>query len=82
LQDPNEINGDNLNNVGREASRRFRNKKRPYMKDEINELAANSTNRNIRDLCRGINGFKKGYEPRNNLVKDEIGDLLADSHNI
>jgi hypothetical protein len=23
-----------------------------------------------------------GYQPRNNLVKDENGDLLADSHNI
>jgi hypothetical protein len=28
LQDPSEINGDNLNNVKREASRYFRNKKK------------------------------------------------------
>jgi hypothetical protein len=34
------------------------------------------------DLYRGINEFKRGYQPRNNLVKDENGDLLADSHNI
>jgi hypothetical protein len=39
-------------------------------------------NKNIRDLYRGINEFNKGYQPRNNLVKDENGDLLADSHNI
>jgi len=26
--------------------------------------------------------FKKGYETRANLIKDENGDLLADSHNI
>jgi hypothetical protein len=26
--------------------------------------------------------LKGGYQPRNNLVKDENGDLLADSHNI
>jgi hypothetical protein len=26
--------------------------------------------------------FKNGYQPRSNLVKDENGDLLADSHNI
>jgi hypothetical protein len=38
--------------------------------------------KNIRDLYRGINEFKGGYKPRNNLVKDENGDLLADSHNI
>jgi hypothetical protein len=41
------------------------------MKDKINELATNNKNMNIRDLYRGINGFKRGYQPRNNLVKDE-----------
>jgi hypothetical protein len=45
-------------------------------------FATNSKNNNIRDLYRGINGFKRGYQPLNNLVKDENGDLLADSHNI
>jgi hypothetical protein len=39
LQDPSEINGDNLNNVRREASRYFRNKQREHLKDEINELS-------------------------------------------
>jgi hypothetical protein len=33
-------------------------------------------------MYRGINEFKKAYQPRNNLQKDENGDLLADSHNI
>jgi hypothetical protein len=82
LQDPSEINGDNLNNARREASRYFRNKKREYLKDKIYELATNRVNKNIRDLYRGINYFKMSYQPRNNLVKDENGDLLADSHNI
>jgi hypothetical protein len=36
---------------------------------------------NIRDLYKEINEFKKGYQPRTNLVKDENGDLLADFHN-
>jgi hypothetical protein len=36
----------------------------------------------ISDLCRGINEFKKGYQHRTNLVKDENSDLLADSHSI
>jgi hypothetical protein len=80
LQDPSEINGDNLNNVKREASRYFRNKQRKYLKDKINELATNSMNKIIRDLYRGINKFKRGYQLRNNLVKDENGDLLVDSH--
>jgi hypothetical protein len=55
LQHPSEINGDNPNNVRREASRHFRNKKGEYLKDKINELAANSNNKNIRNLYRGIN---------------------------
>jgi hypothetical protein len=43
LQIPSEINGDNLNNARYGASRHFRNKKREYMKDRINELATNRT---------------------------------------
>jgi hypothetical protein len=55
---------------------------REYLKDNINELDTNIKNRNIRDLFRGINEFKKGYQPKSNLVKDESGDLLADLHSI
>jgi len=33
-------------------------------------------------LYRGISDFKKGYQPRCNIVKDEKGDLVADSHSI
>jgi hypothetical protein len=33
-------------------------------------------------LYRGINDFKKGYQPRTVIVKDEKGDLVADSHSI
>jgi hypothetical protein len=43
LQDPSEINGDNLSNVRCKAGRHFRNKKRGYTKDKINELATNRT---------------------------------------
>jgi hypothetical protein len=41
-----------------------------------------SKNKNIIDLYRVINGYKRGYQPRNILVKDENGDLLVDCHNI
>jgi hypothetical protein len=52
------------------------------MKGKFNELAENSKNKNIKNLYRGINEFKRGYQPRSNLVKDENGDLLADSNTI
>jgi hypothetical protein len=55
LQDPSEINGDNLNNVRCDASRHFRNKKREYLKFKINEHATNSKNKTIRGLYRGLN---------------------------
>jgi hypothetical protein len=42
-----------------EASRHFRNKKKEYLKAKINELETNNKNKNIRDLYRGINDFKR-----------------------
>jgi hypothetical protein len=76
------INGNNLNNMRCETSRHFRNKKRQYLKYKVDVLATNSKNKNIRDLYRRINDFKRDNQPRSNLVKDENGDLLADSHSI
>ena len=48
----------------------------------MEELEANSKINNIRDFYRGINDMKKGYQPRTKIVKDEKGDLVADSHSI
>jgi hypothetical protein len=44
-------------------------------KGKITEIELNSKNKNIRDLYRGITEFKKGYQLKTNLVKDERGDL-------
>jgi hypothetical protein len=51
------------------------------LKDKITDIELNSKNKNIRDLHRDITQFKKGYQPKTNLVKDERGDLLADPQN-
>jgi len=82
IQDPSQSNVDILNNVRLEVSRHFRKKKKAYLRAEIEELETNSKIQNIRDLYRGISDFKKGYQPRCNTVKDEKGDLRADSHSI
>jgi len=83
LQDPNQSNLDYLNTVRREPSRHFKNKNKEYMKAKINELETNSKiKKNNRDLYRGINDFKKGYQPTTNIVKDEKGDLVTDCHSI
>jgi hypothetical protein len=57
LQDPSEINGDNLNNVRCKGSRHLRNYKRECLKDKIDELATHSRNKTVRDLYIGINEF-------------------------
>jgi len=81
IQDPSRriVRVDNLNNVRRDASRHLRKKKKAYLKAKIEELETNSKINNIRDLYRGINDFKKGYQPRTITVNDEKGDLVADS---
>jgi len=61
IQDPSRSTVDNLNNVRRDASRYFKNKKKAYLKAKIEELETNSKINNVRYLYRGINDFKKGY---------------------
>jgi hypothetical protein len=80
LQDQREANENKLSDVRRRASRYFRKKERKYLKHKFNKLESNRKNKDITDLYRGINEFKKGYHPRTNLVKDERGDLLADPY--
>ena len=60
IQDPSQSTADILNKVRREISRRFRDKKKAYLRAKIEELETNSKIQNIRDLYRGINEFKKG----------------------
>jgi hypothetical protein len=82
LQNPNQINTDNLQNLRRENSTAFRNKKREYLEGKINELETNNKSKNIRDLYRGINEFKKGYQTSINIIKDQNGNLIADPQNV
>jgi hypothetical protein len=53
-------NKSDLYKVRCKIRRHFKNKKREYLKDKINELTTNSKNI-IRDMYRGINEFKKDY---------------------
>ena len=52
IQDRSQSSVDNLNNVRRDASRHFRNKKKAYLKAKIEELEINTKINNIRD-CVG-----------------------------
>jgi hypothetical protein len=56
--------------------------KRVHLKGKIKELEASNKNKNIRDLYRDINEFKRVYQPRINIIIYENCNLLADSQNI
>ena len=82
INDPSQRNENNLKNVRRDASRHFRNKKKAYLKTKFEELETSIKIKNIRNLYRAINDFKKGYQPRTNIVQDKKGDLVTGSHSI
>jgi hypothetical protein len=52
------------------------------LKGKINDLETNNKNKNIRDLYRGINEFKKGYQPKINIKKNKTVNLLADPQKV
>ena len=60
--------------------RNWRNKKRDYLKGKLSEIETNS--KNIRDLYKGIKEFKKGYQARVDVIKNENEELLTDSNSI
>jgi peptidoglycan hydrolase CwlO-like protein len=64
LKEPSQSNVDNVDNVIREVSRHYRNKKKEYLKVKIEEFGTNSKIKNTRNLCRGINDLNKVYQPR------------------
>jgi len=54
-------------------------KRRSVNDTKIRELETNSKNKNVRDLCSSISDFKKGYQPRTSIVKNENWVLVTDS---
>jgi hypothetical protein len=51
-----------------------------YSTGKIDDLVKDSKDKNIRGTCRGINEFKKGYQPRTNLINGQNGDLFRNSY--
>jgi hypothetical protein len=51
------------------------------LKDKINELGTDCK-KNNRDLYGGIMEFNKSYQNGFNLIKDDNGNLMADSRRI
>jgi hypothetical protein len=62
------MNEDNQNNAQHEISE-LSGTKRGNIKGKINELETNHKNKSIKGLSRGILEFKKGLQPRTNLMR-------------
>ena len=52
------------------------------MKAKVNKLEENSKNKNIREMNKGINEIKKGYQPRAYVIKKHDGTIVADTTSI
>ena len=57
---PSQSKVDNLNNVRREVSRHFRNRKKAYLRAKIEELETKCKIPNIRDLYRASMTLRRG----------------------
>jgi hypothetical protein len=55
---------------------------RGTFESKINVLQSKSKNKNMRKLYRDINECTISYQPRTNMVKGKIGDLLTDPQKI
>ena len=52
------------------------------MKAKVNKLEEDSRNKNIREIYKGINEFKKGYQPRAYVIKKHDGKIVAEAIDI
>ena len=82
LQNPNDQTAEYFINVRRDPCRMFWKKKRDYMMAKVNKLEENSKSKNIREMYKGINEFKKGYQPRAYVIKKHDGTIVADTTSI
>ena len=52
------------------------------MKAKVNKLEENSKNKNIREMYKGINELKKGYQPHAYVIKKHDDTIVADTTGI
>jgi len=82
LQDPNQSNVNNLSIIRREGSNHLSKNTKTYLKAKTDDLEINCKTKNITDLYKRINNFKKGYQHRTNIIMDEASDLVTGCHSI
>ena len=81
LQNPNDQTAEDFTNIRHDTCRTLKRKKRNYMKVKVNTHEENSKTVNG-EIYKGINEFKKGYQPHAYIIKKHDGTIVADTSNI
>ena len=71
-----------VDNLNSEISSQWTLKKRENLTNKINKLETNNLEEEYQRLVQWYYDFKKSYQPRSNVVKDQKCDLVAVSHSI
>ncbi|XP_033231545.1 craniofacial development protein 2-like, partial [Belonocnema kinseyi] len=65
--------------ICKNTSRFYRRKKREWEKNEILAIENHKKQNNTREMYRGINSIRKGFQSRTDVIRDENGNLVADA---
>ena len=58
------------------AHKTLRYKKKKYIEGLISSIEEDQTKKNMRGMYQTINIFKKGYQPKSNIIQDKRGRLI------
>ena len=82
IKDPSQSTVGNVNNIKREVSGHFRNKKNAYLSAKLRNSKLTIRSKILGTCVEASMTLRMGYKPRCNRVEDEKGDLVADSRGI
>ena len=65
--------------IRRETRRLLKSKKKCHLQSLVKELEIDSRQHNSRNFFQRVKSWRKGFQPRTNIISDENGQLMADS---
>ena len=64
-------------NIRHDTCTTLKKKKHDYMKMKVNNLKKNNKNKNIWEMYKGTNEFKKDYQPQRYVIKEDDGTIYS-----
>lgn len=65
-------------NIRQAAQVMFKNKKCQFLKRKIEEIDENCHRNNVRGMYMGINNFRKRFQARTEVIKDDNENFITD----